>query len=59
MRIAGRGAAPVLPPLLKSKKKFCNSYVKRDTRLSSASEPAVWCGEGVAGGPFPVGIRFP
>ena len=59
MRIAGRGAAPVLSPLLKNKKKFCNSYVKRDMRLSSASEPAVWFGEGMAGGPFPVGIRFP
>ena len=59
MRIAGRGAAPVLSPLLKSNKKFCNSYVKRDMRLSSASEPAVWCGEGAAGGHFPVGIRFP
>ena len=59
MRIARRGAAPILSPLLKSKKKFCNSYVKRDMRLSSASEPAVWFGEGMAGGPFPVGIRFP
>ena len=55
------GGEPCLPHslLLKSKKKFCNSYVKRDMRLSSASEPAVWCGEGMAGGPFPVGIRFP
>ena len=62
MRIAGRGAAPVHSPLLKSKKKFCNSYVKRDTRLSSASEPAVWCGEGGRAfsrrHPFPVTFLF-
>ena len=52
IRIAGRGAASVLSPLLKSKKKFCNSYVKRDMRLSSASEPPFGAGKG--GGPSPV-----
>lgn len=46
------------PLLLKSKKKFCNTYGKRGIRFLPPSEPPVWCGEPPERD-SPFAIRFP